>query len=73
MTFISFKDASSADKAALLGPDFKNIVVVEADLSSSPQMVKIVLDGQTFTLIGDPVEALRTFLAGRGEVLPTSH
>lgn len=66
---ISFAGVSSEDKANLLGPEFRNIEVLDFEASDGVFCTRIVIRGDVITLIGDPQEALRTILGGQsGEV-----
>lgn len=60
MSKTSFAGASAEEKVLLLGQEFRNIEVTDGVCFTT-----IVLEGEAFTLVGNPQEALRTFLGCR--------
>ena len=66
MSKVSFVGASADDRAALLGEGFRHIEVLDFEVvdNSALFMVRIAISGSVVTLVGDPQEALRTYLAG---------
>jgi hypothetical protein len=73
MTAISFKGASAQDKINLLGREFANIEVVDMDFFEGMQITRIVFDGLSVTLVGDPQLALLVMLGGTPSSLQTRH
>lgn len=71
MPSISLKDASRQDKVQLLGEAFAAIEVLDADFSGAQPVVRVLLEGKLVTLVGDPQDALTTYLGGgfKGESL----
>jgi len=65
MSARSFEDATRQDKIDLLGPEFAAIHVIDADFSGSVIVVRVILEGQVVSLVGDPQQALATYLAGQ--------
>lgn len=65
MAAVSFEGASRQDKIDLLGPEFAAIHVIDADFSGLAIVVRIILEGKTISLIGDPQQALSTYLGGK--------
>lgn len=68
MTFISFAEATPADREAALGREFREIEVVGADFSGAAMKVTVILEGQPVVLIGDPIQALTTYLGGMARI-----
>jgi len=62
---ISLVEAMADDKALVLGDEFRNIEVLEVDFSDGLMSTKIILNSQCITLIGDPRDALKTYLGGQ--------
>jgi hypothetical protein len=63
----SFVGVASDIKAELLGPEFRNIDVLDFEVADGVCLTRIVLDGKAITLVGNPQEALTTFLDGRAD------
>ncbi|VVE44161.1 hypothetical protein PHO31112_04312 [Pandoraea horticolens] len=65
MSKTSFVAATPDEKAQLLGQEFRNIDVLGFEVTDGVCFTEILLDGEAFILVGDPQEALKTFLGGR--------
>lgn len=65
MSKISLVEATADDKALVLGDEFRNIEVSEVDFSDGLMSTKIILNSKCITLIGDPRDALKTYLGGQ--------
>lgn len=70
MTLHSFYAATAQDKEAALGREFRDVQVLSVDFGSAMRTT-VILDGNRVVLVGDPREALRTYLGGKhaGEAL----
>ena len=64
---ISFVGASADDKAQLLGPEFRNIDVLDFEADGGVMVTTIIIEGHTIALVGDPQEALKTYLGGTSD------
>ncbi|QEZ47200.1 hypothetical protein [Cupriavidus oxalaticus] len=64
MNKVSFVSASGDDKAALLGPEFRHIDVIDFQAIDGVFLVRIAWQSQVLTLVGDPQEALRVAMGG---------
>lgn len=67
MEKISFATASADEKEQLLGPEFRNIHVLDFKSKDGVMVTRILLGGKDLTLIGDPQEALKTHLGGQSD------
>lgn len=68
MSKVSFVDASADEKELLLGPEFRNIEVLDFDNSEGVMCTRIIIEGRPVTLAGDPQEALKTYLGGQADM-----
>ena len=66
MSVVSFVGASADERAALLGEEFRHIEVLDFQVSKGrPTVVtRVLIGGGVLTLVGDPREALQTYLGG---------
>jgi len=66
MSKVSFVGASADERAALLGEEFRHIEVLDFQVSKGRPtcITRVLVAGAVLTLVGDPQEALRTYLAG---------
>jgi hypothetical protein len=63
---IDFTKATPDELELVLGREFRSALVLEAGADESGQwMTRLMIDGQAVTLIGNPSDALRTYLAGQ--------
>jgi hypothetical protein len=63
---INFTKATPDELELVLGREFRSALVLEAGADESGQwMTRLMIDGQAVTLIGNPSDALRTYLAGQ--------
>jgi hypothetical protein len=65
-TKVSFAGISADEKVQLLGDEFRNIAVLDFESTEGVMCTRIIFDGQVIMLIGDPQEALKTYLGGTG-------
>lgn len=70
MSKVSLVGATGDDKAVVLGDEFRNIEVLDVDFNEGVMFTKIFLGGEIITLIGDPREALKTYLGGQADQSP---
>jgi hypothetical protein len=63
MAEISFEHATADDKEAALGREFREIHVESANFDGAGVVVAI-LEGRRVALIGNPQQALTTYLGG---------
>jgi hypothetical protein len=61
---IDFDFATSDEKEQLLGREFREISVLSVSFAGPATKTKILLNGEVLVLVGDPVTALLTYLAG---------
>lgn len=66
MSKVSFVGASEEERATLLGEEFRHIEVLDFEVAEVI-VTRILIAGTVVTLIGDPREALRTYLGGTEE------
>lgn len=63
---IDFTKTTPDEREALLGREFRNVLVLEAGAGADGSLLtRVLFDGQAVTLVGNPSDALRTYLAGR--------
>jgi hypothetical protein len=65
MSKVSFVGVSGDEKVQLLGPEFRNIDVLDFDNSEGVMCTRIIIEGRPVTLVGDPQQALKTYLDGQ--------
>jgi hypothetical protein len=63
---VSFVGASGEEKALLLGSEFRNLEVIGFGVEDGLIRTRVVIAGAVVTLIGDPQQALLTYLGGQG-------
>lgn len=63
MSKVSFVGASGDERAQLLGEEFRHVEVLDFEVGAV-MVTRILIAGAIVTLIGDPREALRTYLGG---------
>jgi hypothetical protein len=66
MSKTSLVGATGDDKVMTLGDEFRHIEVLDVDFADGVMVTRIILGGQCITLIGDPQDALKTYLGGQG-------
>lgn len=67
MSKVSLIGATGEDKVLVLGEEFRNIEVLDVDFNDGMMFTRIILDGQCITLVGDPRNALKTYLGGQAD------
>lgn len=58
---IDFTKSTEQEREILLGREFRNICVIKSDGHSETH---IVMNGESFCLLGSPVDCLMVFMAG---------
>lgn len=64
---IDCSKATPDEKENLFGREFRELHILSVEFTSTSTVMTILLEAQKVTLVGDPQEALRTYMAATFE------
>lgn len=65
MNFIDCTNLNASEREDMFGKGFADVVITGVCVEDGQMYTRIVIDGNTATLIGDPEQALHNYLLGK--------